>query len=188
MANIRFLFYKAAVDGKWLDDAISIYTGIFPCNWGTKGYSHVECWFADENGEFEILDPEPQHCGDDNWDVKYAGQCFSSTTRGDAKGVRFAPASEVLRHPERWDYQEFEVKGKTLRIIKGWCALQVGLKYDFAGLFGFFLPFNIHNERRWYCSEVCGYTAYLFSLIKHRKRISPRRLSKVLGGEIKNLK
>jgi len=36
--RIRVLFYVAAIDGKWLDNAISFWTGLFPCNWGIFGF------------------------------------------------------------------------------------------------------------------------------------------------------
>ncbi|MCK5017555.1 MAG: hypothetical protein KAS32_10850 [Candidatus Peribacteraceae bacterium] len=154
--KVRFLFYKAAIDGKILDNAISSWTGLFPCNWGTKGYSHVE---------FEA-----------------EGRCFSSTTRGGARGVRFAPSKEVLKHPERWDYVEYDAPEERLRRTLRHMSKLVGLKYDYNGILGFFLPWNTESKDKWYCSEICALVAYELKLIPYHKRISPRRLSKIMGG------
>jgi len=64
-------------------------------------------------------------------------------------------------------------------------------KYDYAGLFGFFSPFNIHDKNKWYCSEICAWLAYLLRILpKRHKRISPRRLARKLvdaGGVLKPL-
>jgi hypothetical protein len=180
--KIRVLFYKAKIDGKWLDDAISIYTGLLPCNWGTKGYSHAEIWFPSEQGTFI------SRCGDD---VQFYGHCFSSTTRGSWKGVCIRHASIVLKHPERWDYMEFNVDAGRYAVARELAELQEGKPYDYKGIFGFFWPWPIQDKKKWYCSEICAWFLYLVRILpKREKRISPRRLSKVLkklGGAVKEL-
>ena len=186
MAKIRFLFYKAAVDGKWLDDAISIYTGIFPCNWGTKGYSHVEVWFPDEEGRFEAwkFDVMAESVKTDKTHKALLGQCFSSTTRGDAKGVRFAPASEVLRHAERWRYIEADVSQAKYDKMYSKAQGEVGKPYDYLGLFtGFFLMAAfLQNDLKRYCSDICAWIAWIGGILGKRLWIvSPRRLAKILA-------
>ncbi len=163
-------------------------------------FSHVECWFPDEDGNFEttrrVMIPCPDNkpgCCTCHYRIDdiLAGQCFSSTTRGDAEGVRFAPASEVLKHPERWMYQEFEVdEDRVTNAIEQCKKTEAGKPYDFAGIFGFFVPWNLQAAEKWYCSEICSYLAWDFGLTGDRliKRISPRRLAKVLGAELKELK
>ena len=148
-------------------------------------FSHVEMWFPDEDDYFGSA----WQYGPKTTMNTITGQCFSSTTRGDAEGVRFAPASEVLKHPERWMYQEFEVDEEDveaqLPVMKNWC----GWKYDFAGIFGFFLPWNPEDEEKWYCSELCAHLCYCFDIIDEpHKRISPRRLTKVAGKPLIELK
>ena len=98
--------------------------------------------------------------------------------------MRFAAASEVLKHPERWSYIEVEVSNtqwwfveETMREIADSKA-----KYDYAGLFGFFQPFPVQDKEKWFCSEICMWIAYRCALTKKwHKRISPRRAALVLA-------
>jgi hypothetical protein len=171
--KIRVLFYKAKVDGKLLDDAISIYTGVLPCNWGTEGYSHVEIWWPDDYGSFEIVS--------DSGNAYYVGECFSSTTRGQWKGVRVAPTDEVLKHPDRWDCLEMEVEDDLFYKAKDTIWSEIGKPYDHKGIFGFFWPWPVQDKNKWYCSEIVAFFLFLVKkLLKREVRISPRRLSKLL--------
>lgn len=175
--KIRVLFYKAAVDGKLIDNLISFYTGLLPCNWGTKGYSHMEVWFPNESGNFE----PPRALRESPILDRWYGQCFSSTTRGEWRGVRICHASLVLKHPERWDYMEFEVDMSRYAVALELAEREEGKKYDYKGIFGFFWPWPVQDKKKWYCSEICAWFLYLVRILpKREKRISPRRLSKVL--------
>jgi hypothetical protein len=141
-------------------------------------YSHAETGLPDEFGNFEYESDHPS----DQGVIYYRGQCFSSTTRGEDNGVRFAPASEVLKHPKRWSYIEVEVNEKRLELVRKWMVSQQDKLYDYAGIIGFFTPWNTHHARKWYCSEICASAAFkLFMLDKLYRRISPRRLAKVLA-------
>ena len=198
--KIRFLFYKAQQDGKWLDNAISSWTWLLAlarCDFKSLKYdfSHAEVWFGDEDyGFYTHLTVAKQTAypyADAIRQTGIAGQCFSATTRGENKGVRFAPANEVLKHPERWDYIEFEVKDGIIENYMPVFQEKVGLAYDFAGIAGFALPFNPQDKNKWFCSELCAWVAFLFFILHDQhKRISPRRLAKLLvkaGGELKSL-
>ena len=176
--KIRFLVYRASQE-RWniVGHAIALWTAILPCNWGRwkYWYSHVEVWFPDEDAGFE-------KCYDGIDLLRPAGECFSSTTRGDAEGTRFIPANELLKHPERWDYIECECpRPEFMETVRVWCQAQEGKPYDFKGLFGFFWPWNIDNKNKWYCSELCAYTACLLRLLPLYERISPRRLAAKLA-------
>ena len=198
MAKIRFLFHKSngpdIKKGFWRwAKAKTLSGGIIGWTWILAvarfdfkslkfNYDHVEVWFPDENGEFGGW------VGETNNQLDLLGECFSSTTRGDAKGVRFAPASEVLRHPERWDYQEFEIEDYEVKDWKEYYEDEIGKKYDYLGILGFLSLINIQDKDKWFCSELCAWVARSLSLVPEwYQRISPRRLSKVLGGEIKPL-
>jgi len=190
--KIRFIFHTGKgsdiKNGKWRwlkSKAIS--TGIIAWTWVLAfvslqwnrlkyNFSHCEIWFPDEKAGFEKRR--------DGIDLSQpAGQCFSSTTRGGAKGVRFAPASEVLKHPERWKYIEVEVDKNNLENEKNWAKWLIGETYDYWGLFGFFWPFwNVQNSKKWYCSEICAVVAWHLGLLKKgESRISPRRFAKILA-------
>ena len=107
MTTLRILLYRAGRDGKWLDNAISAWTHIF--NWGTEPYSHAE---GQTKGKCF-----PSHCEDEafmtfqdhEYPEDFYGTCYTSTTRGDNKGTVKRPASEVLKHPGRWDYCDVEI-------------------------------------------------------------------------------
>jgi len=134
-------------------------------------YSHEELWIPDEDGKFGLP-----------W-ARLSGQCFSSTTRGGAKGVRFAPASEVLKHPERWKYIEFEVDAycwKSLVLPK--LQSMVGNKYDFVAVAtGFITPFLIDDKKKNYCSGICCMVKYWLVILKKQwKIVSPRRSAMLL--------
>ncbi len=195
--KIRFIYHKG--QDSWVGKGIVYWTfflALVRFDWKSLkfNFSHVEIHFPDEDGEFRIgkrknnaryvstglyLNPMK---------YRYRGRCFSSTTRGDAEGVRFAPASEVLHHPDRWMYQEHEVDDEIVKVAGPVMRFITGYKYDFAGLFGFFLPWNPEKPDRYYCSELCAWLAWQFRLVHQwHKRISPRRLAKVLGGELKPL-
>ena len=96
--------------------------------------------------------------------------------------MRIAPASEVLKHSERWSYIEVEVDDLIWEHMRTWAESLQGAKYDFLGLFGFFLPFNIQDKKKWYCSEIISHFLWRLGILDKRyKRISPRRLAKVLA-------
>lgn len=163
MKIIRILFYKAGRDGRWLDDAIAIWTGLNPRNWGTPRYSHVELQFIDR------------------------GVCFSSATRGQWTGCRFAPASEVLKHKDRWDYIDKAVSSEEEARLFQAAQSIVGCLYDFFGLFfGYMTFFRFEAEDRFYCSKSIDYIldrAWIFP--KRHNPISPRRLASICAKQFK---
>ena len=162
-------------------------------NWKSLkyNYSHEELWIPDEKGEFLACTRYPSentiYCGTQN----IVGQCFSSTTRGDAEGVRFAPASDVLKHPERWEYIEFEVDDKVWDEFQWRINAQVGKKYDWHGVCGFVLPWVKQTNKKWFCSEICDWIKFcLYTFDKRHAPVSPRRSAMLLAkkhGEPKSL-
>ena len=183
--KIRILYHhgKDSLVGR----GIVIWTwvlGLF-YNWKVLKYSfsHEEIWIPGICEDKDLFSGKWDF--DSMHDDRFFGQCFSSTTRGTANGVRFAPASVVLHHPERWDYIECEVDPERLEIALEEAKKLVGKKYDFWALFGFFNPFPIQDSKRWYCSEICNWFKVLCGIGWREKRISPRRsaynISKIWG-------
>ena len=165
--KVRFLFYRADIAGHFVGKVISFWTGLFPCNWGTPPYCHVEVWFPDVTGVFSAM-----------------SFLYSSATRGGkGPGVRFAYRDIVLKHPERWDVIECEVKRVDLEIALEFLDSQQGKKYDYFGvLLGFIFPVNIEDPNKWYCSEISIRAAWMLCVIKKLwHRMSPRRMSKVIA-------
>ena len=135
-------------------------------------FSHEELWIPDSLGSFrDFIDG-------------YTGKCFSSTTRGDSNGVRFAPASEVLgKHPGRWKYIEFEVDDKLFDNAMVSMGKKVGNKYDFVAVTtGFVTPVLIDDKDKNYCSGVCCWAKWLMNVLrKWWKVISPRRSALIMA-------
>ena len=163
--------------GRWII-GWTWFLGLFYGKWKSLPYnfSHEELWIPDEEQGY--------FWGIDGWQ----GQCFSSTTRGDAEGVRFAPASEVLKHSERWSYIEFEVNEALYADILVFMEMHAKwkTKYDFAGIMGFVVPLTPQDDDKWYCSELCNYIkAELNAISEYSEPISPRRsayeLAKIWG-------
>ncbi len=183
--KIRFLFHKPLGE-RGIGKLIVAWTwllGLF-YNWKVLKYnfSHEEVWIPDNSG----LNCHSWKAGTD-----YMGQCFSSTTRGGADGVRFATACKVLHHPERWDYIEAEVDPERLEVALEEALKLVDKQYDFLGIFGFINPLPVHHKNRWYCSEICDWFKVLLRVHpKRHMRISPRRSAYKLAkryGEPKSL-
>ena len=176
--KLRFIFHDG--NDSFVGKAIITWTWVLGLFYSWKvlkySYSHVEVWLPDDEWGFdELCYLAKNEKGE--LIIQYHGQCFSSTTRGNANGVRFAPASEVLHHPERWCWIEAEVDPERLEVALETAKSIVGKKYDFWALFGFFNPFPVQDGKRWYCSEACNLFAVLCGIAKQEKRISPRRFA-----------
>lgn len=203
--KIRFIFHTPKGEfrlwpPRFIGNAIVIWTGFLALFYSWKllkySFSHEELWLPDEDGCFYCS----CSCYDKDEDCAecyiagkiWLGQCFSSTTRGGAKGVRFASAAEVLKHPERWYYIEVEVDSERLDVVVAEAKRLIGKKYDFLALFGFFNPFPIQNKKRWYCSEIMDWAKVMLRIHRKREaRVSPRRAAYLLArkyGEPKKLK
>ena len=184
--KIRYLFHKPMGE-RGVGKAIVAWTwllGLFYSREVLKyNYSHMEVWLPDEDGDFGKVVLLGIRNADAAHQVLLKGKCFSSTTMGDAEGVRFDLAMNVVgKHLERWEYIECDAYGRRLEVAIAEAERLVGAKYDYMGLFGFFLPINIQDSQRWFCSEICMWFAYLVRSVANRhKRISPRRAAAVLA-------
>jgi len=179
--KVRFLFHTPLGE-RGVGKLIVGWTWLLGCfyNWKVLKYnfSHVEIWIPDETGRFESLEFMTKK----GIRRSYFGQCFSSTTRGDANGVRFAPANKVLKHPERWEYIEVEVDPERYEVELAEAKRLIGGRYDYGYILSFMQPFIIQSKFAWACSEICAWVGYLWGIIpKQFKRISPRRLAYILA-------
>ncbi len=169
MKQIRFVFFKAKFEWRnvlpgrkirLIDDGISLWTGLF--NWWTPGYSHVEVWIQDENGDFVIPTYTPNfYRGPSAEDFLNVGTCYTSTMRGDDNGTVSRPASTVFTHPKRWEYIEFEVTDESFEAAKAWADERVknNKGYSKRDLLRFAMPLwllkrlKIADPAREICSE-----------------------------------
>lgn len=179
--RIRILFYRAKIGDKhWLDDAISLWTGIF--NWGTGPYSHVELWVPDRNGDFyRHAYDHLRTSGKKRYIAGPYGDCYTSTMRGGAKGVCKRPANEVLKNPKRFDYAEFDISEKLynrmIKVAEWWVKHNKG--YDKKAIASFFWYKRIHDAAKWICSEFVYFLLVAAGVFRIRSLCpSPRRLSR----------
>ncbi len=200
--RIRFLFHKPIGEhgiGKVIVGLTWLYALFYSWKALKYHFSHEEAWIPDDSycertGINAVIHKGfvAEATGGTSYSNfhRYIGQCFSSTTRGKVNGVRFAPASEVLKHPERWDYIEVEVDAFRLEVALEEAKKLEGKKYDFLGILGFVSPLIIQDRKRWYGSEICNWFKCLCGIQKLDKRISPRRAAYLLAkkwGEPKSL-
>lgn len=193
MKKIRIIFYRAKLGDKHaLDDVISLWTGIF--NWGTGPYSHVELWVPDKHGEFGGVKPVGKIDLEAAHQTLFKGTCYTSTMRGDSKGVVKRPASEILKNAKRWDYCEIEVSEEmdyADMIDTAETAVRIGFGYDFKAVMSFFWPWRVHDGNKYICSEFVYLLLNDLGVFKgFGKCPSPRRLSRWLtnkGYKIRSL-
>jgi hypothetical protein len=161
--SVRLLQYKNT--DRWLNWAISSYTGLF--NPGTPPYSHAEIWWPGKDDEGLV-----------DW---YAGECFTSTMRGDLNGTVIRPVYEVLDHPENWDYCQFD----NINPIKYQAAIglaRIAAKqnqgYDKPALLSFFFPVRFGSRKADICSETSERFLYHCGILPKATMPSPRRLAR----------
>ena len=137
----------------------------------------------DEQGRFYDFKPVGKYRVENAHQHIFRGRCFSSTTRGDANGVRFAPAFSVVgKHPDRSDYIEVDVDAERLEVAVQEAERLVGADYDYGYILSFLQPFVFQKKSDWACSEICDWFKKLCRIIpKRHKRISPRRSAYLLA-------
>ena len=155
MKRIEVYLYRADIDGRVVDNVISGYTGMLPCNWGTEPYSHAAMGLESSVGM--VIDT------------------FESTSRRDdgTTGTKWIRKDVLLRNPDRWDVYWLYVSDERALEMRARANGQAGKPYDWLGIIGFALPVAVNNKKKWYCSEVVWYV-----LTGKTCRVSPRNLSK----------
>lgn len=191
MKTIRLLCYKPAIDKHLLDNLIWMHTYLWnPQGWKFKrlACSHSEIWVADKDYEYKDMSG-----------VSYLGDCYTSTmgqaggkNRVKYNGICKRPASEVLKHPERWYYYEIKVEAKAVERAMLDADLMVANNrgYDVADILKYFLPIRTQDlgDAKMICSgfswvvlydiSYWSYQEQLYARGRHRNDLpSPFRLS-----------
>ncbi len=192
--KVRFVFYRAKFEWRsflktrkihLVDDVISWWTFLF--NWKTGPYSHVEVWLPGKDGLFR----NPTRAIRCLEAIDFYGTCWTSTMRGNEKGTCSRPASEVLKHPERWEYKEYDIDEYQFTRGKLWMQREVANNkgYGFKNFGTFFgLGKLIYEKWKNICSQFCNNYAVMIDLLPTPfKVVSPRRLSRKLPGKMRRL-
>ena len=180
MVKIRELWYINKQ--KLLNRAIAAAT--WPFNRDTEPVSHCSEWEPDENGEFGgMID---MGYADVVMCRAFVGQCWTSTTRGDANGTVVRPASGVLDHPENWLFTEHSVLRTKFEYAKVWAQIRVDTNkgYSARDLSRYGMPLWLFDalglDDKW--QEICcGHVeTWEIDMVVLKKRLmrSPRRLCK----------
>ena len=81
-------------------------------------------------------------------------QCISSNERHGGVGYE-----DVSGNPDKWDiYLIRHITPAEESVIAGWCASQIGSKYDWLGILQYTNIFRKNKtgaKDKWYCSEFC---------------------------------
>lgn len=165
MKKFRILFYRPAKDGHFVDNGIAGWTRIFNLDAPKQLIcSHEEIWTPDNNGFFESgrWINLPNQTLDK---IVFAGDCWTSTmgqvrsknTLG--SGVRKAPASEILKNPQRWFYAEFEIPDERYDVMVFLMADEVAYNkgYDTPMILNYFVPVGIGDDEKWICCEFSNH-------------------------------
>ena len=195
-----------------VDDAINIWTAL--CNipspgwkvwqkktwsewwaelkdWWKDSFTHIELWISDENGRFiswYLRNPDVPVAERYRDKPFYLGRCYTSTMRDGMAGTVLRPASEVIKHPEKW---EVGVIGKVTDLQYDSGMIHINNKvegnkgYDKLCIADFFNPlrrwFPLHSKWKDICSEAFQGGVYAFIRFVISKYIcSPRRIVRIL--------
>lgn len=163
MKKFRKLYYRPQRgDGKAVDDLIAFHTRL----WNLKApekliCSHEELWTPDENGYFFERGTNP--LGENYF--QFFGYCWTSTMgqiggkNREGSGVVCRSASEVLKHPERWFWGEYEISDfrHDMMIALMQDEVRYNKGYDKLMIANFFLPLGIGDDEKWICSEFSNH-------------------------------
>ena len=151
---MKIALYKAET-GTLIDKLINIWTGFY-------GYSHSEIVFDKIYGH-----PKDKY------------MCCSSSPRDGE--IRFDGIDIYSRHWELIDIPEIETPQQEQEIYDFLKTLE-GAKYDWKGIFlTFVFSFiNKQDDKKWWCSEICGFVINKYVNENFKYRISPNKLAKKL--------
>jgi hypothetical protein len=170
--RIRVIFYRAKWGDKhWLDNAISIWTGLISSKNRKVGpYSHVEIWTPSTSSDFI-------NEGCDGRD--YLGMSFTSTMRGKDNGTVSRPAYTVINNPARWDYADIELSDEQYQRVLLWMVFQVTTNtgYSKRDLLKFFGIGFFADKTKNICSEFCNNAIQQAWGLDDDEVVSPRRLA-----------
>jgi hypothetical protein len=157
---IRVLLYKAAVDGRPIDDLIAgwTWTWNFWRRWKLTPdkramlhrWSHAELWTPNISGGFEQAG-------------RYCGDCWTSTMGAlrdpdseETSGTVRRPAAEILRHPDRWSVSDdLLLPEPVYNDLLGYMDAKVKSNkgYDRKAIYSFLTPWRFHSLNKEICSE-----------------------------------
>ena len=143
-------------------------------------YSHIEIWTGETYGVasgqvFDLCD------GGGNF-MMYHGKCWTATMRGKDDGTVCRNASEVIKHPENWDYIEIEIENWQYRDLVERMQIQVTLNKGYSkwDIFKFISPIHFPDDDRYICSEFANNMLVKIKVILKLGIVLPSTVAKKL--------
>lgn len=156
---MQIALYRARRDGKWLDNAINLFSGL-------RGFCHAELVFPDGK----------------SFSSTAQDRSVDSKGRPKKDGTRWKFIDYGM-HPDRWALVRIDVTEKQVETMRQFANSELDARYDFLGCVRFVLPVA-QSEARWFCSEVVVATLQSAGLYQHWPRphnVSPNKLAELLG-------
>ena len=116
-------------------------------------------------------DPDPQYI---HVELDFGVDMFSSSGRRKDGGVRFTPTQNLDLH--KWDFYPLLITPEQEKAVRAECHYYTGLKYDYLGIIGMALPFNIQLGSKWYCSEICNHVLFRTGISDRDVKIRPSQM------------
>ena len=122
--------------------------------------------------------PDPNHV---HAELDFGETMFSASGRGKngislGEGTRF---TKSIRDFGKWDeYPLLITPEKEVELYEA-CKAIIGKKYDWLGILGMALPFNIQLGRAWYCSEIVHNRLAKVGIIEPKAKIMPGEMLKI---------
>jgi hypothetical protein len=144
-------------------------------------YSHIEIWTPDPilgfSAEYNDY-PNPYYMTE----THYLGKCWTATMRGKDNGTVVRGASEVLKHPENWDYIEIEVEDWQYNLLIEIMQYSVdnNLGYSTWDILKFVSVIHIPDNKRDICSEFTNNKLVHIEFLKGYGIVLPSTVAKKL--------
>ncbi len=118
-----------------------------------------------------MRDPHPEHI---HIELDFGADMFSSSGRRKDGGVRFTPTQDLDLH--KWDFYPLLITPEQEKAVRAECHYYTGLSYDYLGIIGMALPFNIQMGTKWYCSEICNHVLFRTGIADRNVKIRPSQM------------
>ena len=120
-----------------------------------------------------VKDPDPLYV---HVELDFGVDMFSSSGRRKDRGVRFVTTEGLDLH--KWDFFPLNITLEQEKAVRAETHFYTGLGYDYLGIIGMALPFNIQMGTKWYCSEICNHVLFKVGVADRNVKIRPSQILK----------
>lgn len=120
-----------------------------------------------------MRDSDPQYI---HVELDFGVDMFSSSGRRKNNGVRFVTTGGLDLH--KWDFYPLKITTEQEKAVRAETHFYTGLGYDYLGIVGMALPFNIQLNTKWYCSEIVNHVLFRTGIADRNRKIRPSQILK----------